>query len=124
MYAQRIILVDGSRLLGEMLRTVIHKDERLDIVQKVHSLEELSYAIEEFGTDWVVMALPIDHDVPAWVDQFIEEHPSVRFMTIFPGSGKIKMKWLETREEEVNDASLTDLLHILESNPQGIPAAP
>lgn len=124
MCAQRIILVDGSRLLGEMLRTVIHKDDHLDMVKKVHSLDELSSAIEDFGTDWVVLALPLDQDVPEWVDRFIEEHPLVRIMAIFAGSGKIKMKWLEPHEEEVDDASLTDLLHILESDPQRMAAAP
>ena len=124
MRAQRIILVDGSRLLGEMLGTVIHKDKQLEVVQKVHNLEQLYLAIEETEADWVVMALPVGHDIPVWVDTFIEEHPAIRFMTIFAGSGKIKLKWLEAHEEDVEDASLTDLLHILESSPPQMAAAP
>ena len=117
MSAQRVILIDESRLLGEMLRTVIHKNDQLVMVQKVDSFEELSFAIDEFGADWIVVALPLGNNVPAWVDSFIQDHPLIRFMIIFAESGKIKMKWLETHEEEVEDASLTDLLHILESNP-------
>jgi len=31
---------------------------------------------------------------------------------------KIKMKWLETREEDLGDPSLKDLIDILERDPQ------
>lgn len=118
MQTQRIILVDDSRLLGEMLGTVIHKDEHLQTVRKVDGREDLPSAIEKFEADWVVMTLPLDGAIPVWVDQFMEEHPAMRFMAVFAGSGKIKVKWLESHEEEVDDVSLTDLLHILESDPQ------
>jgi chemotaxis response regulator CheB len=118
MRTQRIILVDDSRLLGEMLGTVIHKDAHLQTVRKVDGREDLPSAIEEFEAEWVVMTLPLETDIPAWVNHFMEEHPAMRFMAIFAGSGKIKMKWLESHEEEVEDVSLTDVLQILESDPQ------
>jgi hypothetical protein len=120
MRAQRIILVDESRLLGEMIGTVIHKDAQLQTVRNVDSRADLPSAIEEFEADWVVMTLPLDEDIPGWVDQFVEEHPAMRFMAIFAGSGKIKMKWLEPHEQELEDVSLTDLLHILETGPQQV----
>ena len=118
MRSQRIILVDDSRLLGEMLGTVIHKDEHLQTVRKVDGREDLPSAIENFEAEWVVMTLPLDGIIPAWVDQYMEEHPAMRFMAVFAGSGSIKMKWIESHEEKVDDVSLTDLLHILESDPQ------
>lgn len=111
-------MIEDSRLLGEMLGTVIHKDEHLETVRKVDGREDLPSVIEEFETDWVVMTLPLDGTIPAWVDPFMEDHPTLRFMAVFAGSGKIKMKWLESHEQEVDDVSLTDLLHILESDPQ------
>jgi hypothetical protein len=68
------------------------------------------------------MAMPLGNDVPAWVDEFVKENPAIRFMIIFAGSGKIRMKWLEAHEEEMDDVSLTDLLHILETPPHQIAA--
>jgi hypothetical protein len=118
MQTQRILLIEDSRLLGEMLGTVIHKDEHLQTVRKVDGREDLPSAIEKFEADWLVMTLPLDSAIPAWVDSFMEEHPAMRFMAVFAGSGKIKMKWIESHEQEVDDVSLPDLLRILESDPQ------
>jgi len=44
-------------------------------------------------------------------------HPSVRFMALAADGSKIKLKWLEAHELELNGLSLTDLLQILDSRP-------
>ena len=46
MCAQRIILINGSRLLGDMLHNVIYRADHLETVQEVSSHEELPSAIE------------------------------------------------------------------------------
>lgn len=120
MSAQRIILVNGSRLLGDMLHTVIYKADHLEMVQEVSSHEGLPSAIEKSEAEWVIMSLPFDKSIPDWVDEYLAKHPSMRFLTVFLGTGKVKLKWLESREEDLEDLSLNDLIHILEGRPQQV----
>jgi hypothetical protein len=120
MCAQRIILINGSRLLGDMLHNVIYRADHLETVQEVSSHEELPSAIERSEAEWVVMSLPFDKRIPDWVDRYIAKHPSMRFLAVFIGSGKVRLKWLEVHEEVLEDLSLDDLIHILEGHPQQI----
>ena len=114
---QRIILADGSRLLREMLHAVIYKADHLQVVREVSDQEELPSAIEQLKVEWLVMSLPFDKGIPGWVDQYITNHPFTRFLAVSTDSSKVKMKWVEIHEVELEDLSLNDLIHILESDP-------
>jgi len=118
MYTKRIILADGSRLLREMLHRVLYKADNLEVVQEVINYEDLPSAIEQFDPEWVIMSLPSDHVIPHWVDNYITNHPSVRFLAVSTDGSKIKMKWLERHEEDLGDLSLQDLIQLLERDPQ------
>ena len=118
MYAQRIILVNGSRLLGDMLHNVIYRADHLEMVQEVSRYEELPAAIENTNADWVLMSLPFEVSFPGWVDDHLAEHPAMRFLAIFISSGKVRLKWLGSPEEELENLSLDNLIRILEGHPQ------
>jgi len=118
MFTKRIILADGSRLLREMLHRVLYKADNLEVVQEVTNYEDLPSAIEQFDPEWVIMSLPSDHIIPDWVDIYIANRPSIRFLAVSTDGSKIKMKWLEPHEEDLGDLSLKDLIHILERDPQ------
>ena len=60
------------------------------------------------------MARTDDADVPEWVDEYMANHPSRHFLAIATDGSKIKMKWFEIHEQELNGLSLDDFLHILE----------
>jgi DNA-binding NarL/FixJ family response regulator len=113
MSKQRIILANSSRLVREMLNRILRKTENLDIVQEVNNPNNLLIELEETDAEWVVMSLPVDHTVPEWVDAFIVEHPHVRFMAVADDGSWVKTKWLESHEEELENLSLNDLIHIL-----------
>jgi len=115
---QRIILINGSRLLRELLHIVIYKANHLEIVQEIHDLDELPSAIQASDAEWVIISLPFDEKMPDWVDTYIANHPSIRFLVVSNDGSRIKMKWLESHEEELNDLSLKDLIQLLESTPQ------
>lgn len=114
---QRIILANGSRLLREMLSRVIFKSEKLAVVREVTDQRELPSVIENTNPEWVIVSLSYDNGVPPWVDGFIANHPSVRFMAVATDGSTIKMKWLEVHEQELNGLSLNDFLQILENKP-------
>ena len=115
---QRIILINGSRLLGDMLHNIICKADHLEMVQEVSWYEELPAAIESTEAEWVLISLPFDTSFPRWVDDHIATHPYMRFLALFIGSGKVRLKWLRSPEEQLEDPSLDDLIHILEGHPQ------
>jgi hypothetical protein len=114
---QRIILVNGSRLLRELLHVVIHKADHLQVIREVSDSEKLPSAIEQLEAEWLVMSLPFDKGIPEWVDYYIANHPFTRFLAVSTDSSKVKMKWVETCEEDLEDLSLDDLIHILEGDP-------
>lgn len=117
MSEQRIILANGSRLLRDMLKRILYKSDRFEVVQEVTDQKDLPSVIEHTQPEWVILSLSFDNGVPAWVDGFMANHPGVRFMALAADGSKIKMKWLEVHEQELNGLSLNDLIQILESKP-------
>jgi chemotaxis response regulator CheB len=117
MSEQRIVLANGSRLLRDMLKRILFKSDKLQVVREVTDQKELLAVIEHTNPAWVIISLSFDNSVPAWVDGFMANHPSVRFMAVATDGSKIKMKWLEVHEQDVDGLSLDDLIDILESKP-------
>ena len=113
MSEQRIILANGSRLLHEMLSRILFKTGNLRVVQEITNHEYLPNAIEKSDAEWVIISLPADSTMPNWVDDYIVDHPHVRFMAVAADGSWVKTKWLERHEEELDNLSLRDLIRIL-----------
>ena len=119
MSAQRVILVNTSRLLGDMLRRVISKSDHLEMVQEVRSDRAFPFALEQVEAEWMVLSLSSDKTLPAWVEPYLAKHPSMRCLVISPGSSKVRLKW-QADVEELEDLSLKDVMVILEGHPQHV----
>ena len=117
MSEQRIVLANGSRLLRDMLKRIMFKSDQLEVVREVTDQKELPSVIESTNPQWVIVSLSFDNVIPPWVDSFMVSHPSVRFMGLASDGSKVRMKWLEVHEQELNELSLNELIHILESKP-------
>lgn len=115
MTQHRIVLANTSRLLRDMLKRIIHKSNDLAVVQEVTDQRDLPTLIENIDPEWVIVSLSYDNGVPAWVNGYMAEHPSVRFMAVSTDGSKIKMRWLEIHEQELHGLSLNELIHILET---------
>jgi hypothetical protein len=113
----RIILVNGSRLLRELLLAVIHKAEHLAVVKDIPSNDKLPAALEAVEADWLLVSLPSDKELPDWVDQHMSRHPLVRCLAVSTSSGRVILRWLEPHEEAIDNLSLDELLQILECYP-------
>ena len=112
---KRIVLANASRLLRDMLKRIIHKTKDLELLGEIADQRELPAGIQNSDPEWVILSLAYDNMIPEWVDGYMAEHPSVRFMAIASDGSKIKMKWLEIHEQELNGPSLHDLLRILQN---------
>lgn len=116
MSEQRIILVNGSRLLHEMLNRALLKSEHLRVVKEITSQNDLPDAAEQQEAEWMVISLPAGTRFPKWIDSYLKKHPSMRVMAFASDGSGVRLKWLEKREESISDLSLQDLIHILESD--------
>jgi DNA-binding NarL/FixJ family response regulator len=114
---QRIVLANTSRLLRDMLKRIIQKTSDLELLEEITDQRELPAVIANSHPEWVILSLPYDNEIPAWVDDYMVGHPSVRFMAIASDGSKIKVKRLEIHEQELDGISLHDLLHILQNKP-------
>jgi DNA-binding NarL/FixJ family response regulator len=113
MAKQRIILANNSRLLREMLNRILIKTVNLKVVQEITNHETLPTAIENSDAEWIILSLHVDDNLPEWTDTYIVDHPGARVMAVANDGSWVKMKWLESHEEELNNLSLEDLIHIL-----------
>ena len=118
MSTKRVILANGSRLLREMLHRVINKADNLEVVQELPNYEELPSAIERFSPAWVIISLPYNLDAQRWINTYMSDYPSVRFIFLSPENNSIKMKWQTSYEEDLANLSLKDFIHILEKDLQ------
>jgi hypothetical protein len=119
MSAQRVILVNNSRLLGDMLRRVINKSDHLEMVQEVSGDRAFRFALEQVEAEWMILSIASENTLPAWLDPYLAKHPFMRCLVISPGSSKVKLKWQE-EEAELEDLSLKDVMYILEGYPQHV----
>ena len=116
MSEQRIILVNGSRLLHEMLNRALFKSDHLRVVKEIASQYDLQDAVGQHEAEWMVISLPADSRFPKWIDAYLKKHPSMRIMAFAADGSGVRMKWLEKREKSISDLSLQDLIRILESD--------
>jgi hypothetical protein len=101
MQPRKIIMVDGSRFLREMLKRVIAKTPGLQVVDEIVEWAELSAAIERTGAQWVVVSYPPQGKLPEAVESSLAAHPSVRVLALATDGSQVKMKWVEPRESVV-----------------------
>lgn len=117
MTEHRIILANSSRLLREMLNRILRKKGNLRVIREISGQEDLPDAIQQDDAEWLILSLPEDENMPEWVDVYMLEHPALRVLTVSPDGGRIKLKWLESHEEDLVDPSLEDLILVLEREP-------
>ena len=118
MSTKRIILANGSRLLGEMFHRVISKADNLEVVQEVGNQDELFVALKQFMPEWVILSVPLPNATTNWLNACMANNPSVRFIFLSADSKRITMKSQSSPAEDITDLSLKDFLHILERNLQ------
>jgi DNA-binding NarL/FixJ family response regulator len=118
MSTKRVILANDSRLLREMLHRVLNKSHNLEVVKELPNHEELPSAIEQFDPEWVILSLPYNIDAHRWINTYMADYPSVRFIFLSPENNSVKMKWQTSYEEDLANLSLKDFINILEKDLQ------
>lgn len=113
MSPSRIILANGSRFLHEMLKRALEKTPDLQVVDEVTNLARLPSAISRTDAQWVIMSLPLDGEIPEVAKSLLIAHPSVRILAMATDGSQVRIKWLESHEEALDDLSLDELFAVL-----------
>ncbi len=115
MPVQRAILVDGSRLMREMLKRVIEKNPDFEVVREVSGLEKLPAIMREVNAEWLFVVLSPDIDMPDTITtQLLAAHPSLRIITFWTDGSHIKMQWLGRKERDIAGITLPQLTNLLQ----------
>jgi two-component SAPR family response regulator len=115
---QRIILVNNSRLMRDMLKRVISKTAGLEIVSDLDDLAEFPETVKQIEADWAIVLLPPDEGVPDLVEQVINEQPSMRFLLMGVDGSHARIKWNEPHEVPLDKKNLQELLALLRTDRQ------
>lgn len=118
MSTKRVILANSSRLLREMLHRVINQAENLEVVQQISILEELAPAIQRFDPEWVILTSPYRAPAPTWINAWLLQYPSVRFIVLAPDYSSFRTISRHSPEEDLAHLSLSDFIHVLERDLQ------
>lgn len=110
---QKIVFVEGSRLLRGIFRRAIQRDARLQVISEIDDMNDFPDAIKKVDADWILLALPSGRRVPAIVDQTLRERPDLNMLVMDPDGSHLRMRWIETHETSLDEKNLTELLMVL-----------
>ena len=107
---QKVLLVNGSRFLREILRRVFEKSVDFTVVGEIDYSQNLSTNIRETAADWVVVSLPPGSKLP---DHFktlmLTEFPTIRVMGISADGSEVRVEWVGVREKDFHGLTLAGL---------------
>lgn len=114
---KRIILVNGSQLLSEMLQRIINRAEDLTVVAKVADLSLLPSVIDREEADWVVFAQWTPGKLPKEIDALFDDYPSIQVLTITINTGKIMIDWNARHKKTIEVTTVEGLTKALRYEP-------
>jgi hypothetical protein len=115
MPVQRAILVDGSRLICEMLKRVIEKTSDIEVVREVGSLDNLPGIIREVNANLLFFVLPPGYNLPDnLTNQLLVAEPALRIVTFWTDGSHVKMEWLGRKARDIAGITLPQLTSLLQ----------
>lgn len=116
MRPQNIILLNGSHFINDMLERVISKTPGLQIVATVEDPQNISQTVNQVDADWIILTLQPDEEGLEKINELLVKDSSVHLMIIEAEGRRVKMKWFEPHEEELEKKDLSEILRILADN--------
>lgn len=118
MEPQRILLANVPRFLDEMLKRALANVPGLQIVGEVADWATLSSAIKQTGAQWIIVSLPSGYPMSQAASELLAAHPTIRLLNVATDGGHITIRWVEPREQAIDEFSLNELTALLTSPPR------
>jgi len=113
MTLQKIILVNNSRFVGDILKNVIGKAAGFEIVAELEDITEFPETAECVDANLAIVVLPPDDQAPELVEQVIRQQSSMRFLLMGVDGSHARLKWNEPHEVPLDEKNLQELLALL-----------
>jgi len=115
----RIILLDGSPFLHEVLKKAIDKQEGLKIVADIDDIALYPKTAMEVEADWTYLLLSPGRKVPISVQDVIEANPEMGLLVMATDGSSVRVRWVEQHEEDLDVEELAEIFDFLRN--KGIP---
>ena len=113
MQQHRIVVANKQRLLRQMLRRVIEKTPDFQVVGEISGLTRLPEYVDQVDAQWVIVSLESDGNMPEEIETLLAQYPTVRVLAVASDGSHVKVKWVETHEEDLDNLSLGALVAAL-----------
>ncbi|MFO7942776.1 MAG: hypothetical protein R6U51_00480 [Anaerolineales bacterium] len=110
----RIVLANESRLLREMLKSVIDKSPSLEILGETQQLSEIKKLAEKHNAHWVFVTLSSTGNIPDQLNDLLIPGSAISILAISNNGEKAKIRWVDLHEETYIDWSLEEMLTLLQ----------
>ncbi|MFZ5856912.1 MAG: hypothetical protein ACOYZ6_08780 [Chloroflexota bacterium] len=110
MQPRRAILVDGSRILRDLIRRVLETKAGFEVVDEIGTLEELSSSLARAETEWAFLILSPNLEISKrQTVEILVEHPSLRIILLRMDEGRIEMEWLIHGYKDLTEMTLDEI---------------
>lgn len=106
-------MVDGSRLLQDMLVRIFRKRSDFEIVGAARDLAGLELLLMSTATDWLVVSSMPDDDISDEIKALHIRYPAMRILVIAADGSEALVNWLEPREIHMERATLPELIALM-----------
>ena len=114
MQPERVILVNGSRLLRDLLKSVIKKFTDFEIERELSEPDELLSIIKETKAGWLFIVLPPDESLPEdLVTKLLLHNPTLRILSFWTDGSHVNMEWLGRQRRDFTELTLEELAQLL-----------
>jgi hypothetical protein len=110
----RIILVNGSPFLHEMIYKAIDKQEKLQVVAEVQDLNRYPEVAKQIDADWTYLLLPPEEDIPVAMEEVIKEKAPMRLLVMATDGSMVRVKGMEHHDHPMKIDELKQIFRILE----------
>lgn len=112
-HRSRVVLVNGSHLLSEMLEHVFRKLPDFEVIGVVKDIVGLERLLGEGDADWFIITSASDGPngvVTQEIRDLRTRFPGTRILAIAPDGSEVVISWLEAREAHLERAPLHRLI--------------
>jgi len=111
---RRAILVDGSRLIRDIIKRVIEKSAGFEVVRELSGMQELPAAIIDTNVEWVFTIVTSNHEIPEILkNELFFKHPTLRIVGLWVDGSHVKVEWLGRQHRDLTGLTLNEITHLL-----------
>ncbi len=114
MQSQQVILVNGSRLLRELVKRVIERDAGFEVITELGDILELSSVIMKTDAKWMFLILSPNQEIPESLKVSIFlKYPTMRIVGLWVDSGRVHIDGLDYEQKDFTEVTLSAFTRLL-----------